>query len=59
VLHREHGNKRLPHKDEIKQIFLDAVGEPTSSPRRNRGRGIEWKVECGFQLHISVGSATP
>ncbi|KAH9533048.1 hypothetical protein CY35_18G030200 [Sphagnum magellanicum] len=39
----EHGNKRLPHKDEIKQIFLDAVGEPTSSPRRNRGRGIEWK----------------
>ncbi|CAM6118223.1 unnamed protein product [Calypogeia fissa] len=37
------GNYRLPQKDRLKQIFLDAIGEPNSSPRRNRGRGIEWK----------------
>ncbi|KAL3684029.1 hypothetical protein R1sor_002051 [Riccia sorocarpa] len=39
----DNGNKRLPRKDDIKQIFLDAVGEPNTSPRRNRDRGIEWK----------------
>lgn len=41
---RDNGNKRLPRKDDVKQIFLDAIGESSTSPRRNRGRGIEWKV---------------
>lgn len=39
----EHGNKRLPQKDQMKQFFLDAIGEPSGSPRRSPGRGIEWK----------------
>ncbi|BFI29582.1 hypothetical protein AXG93_3242s1330 [Marchantia polymorpha subsp. ruderalis] len=39
----DNGNKRLPRKDDVKQIFLDAIGESSTSPRRNRGRGIEWK----------------
>lgn len=39
----EHGNRRLPQKDIIKQFFLDAIGEPSESTRRKPGRGIEWK----------------
>ncbi|MCO5609407.1 hypothetical protein L7F22_063633 [Adiantum nelumboides] len=39
----EHGNGRLPQKDTMKQFFLDAIGEPNESPRRQTGRGIEWK----------------
>eukprot|EP00249_Psilotum_nudum_P012012 c23529_g1_i1 orf=105-1763(+) len=39
----EMGNKRLPQKDELKNIFLNAVGEPNESPRRDWGHGIEWK----------------
>ncbi|KAI5079699.1 hypothetical protein GOP47_0005178 [Adiantum capillus-veneris] len=39
----EHGNRRLPQKDNMKQFFLDAIGEPNESPRRQPGRGIEWK----------------
>ncbi|KAJ7525401.1 hypothetical protein O6H91_17G049000 [Diphasiastrum complanatum] len=39
----KHGNKRLPNKDDLKQVFLDGIGEPKNSPRRKQGRGIEWK----------------
>lgn len=38
-----HGNKRLPQKDKLKQVFLDAIGEPGGSSRRGLGHGIEWK----------------
>ena len=37
------GYGRMQGKYNFKQIFLDGVGEPEASPRRNRGRGIEWK----------------
>eukprot|EP00916_Digyalum_oweni_P011939 GHVL01019792.1.p1 GENE.GHVL01019792.1~~GHVL01019792.1.p1 ORF type:complete len:276 (+),score=44.56 GHVL01019792.1:51-830(+) len=35
------GNKRLSSKFEIKQLFLDAIGEPQGSHRRSALRGIE------------------
>ncbi|CEL96472.1 unnamed protein product [Vitrella brassicaformis CCMP3155] len=35
------GNRRLPNKLQAKNLFLDAVGEPASSPRRNAARGVE------------------
>jgi len=41
----EHGNRRLPQKDKMKQLFLDAIGEPMGSPRRHPGHGIEWQVQ--------------
>lgn len=58
---RNNGNKRLPNKDRIKQIFLDGVGESAGSPRRNRGRGIEWKVAIihGFLSHPPTALCEP
>eukprot|EP00200_Dunaliella_tertiolecta_P004176 CAMPEP_0202341118 /NCGR_PEP_ID=MMETSP1126-20121109/2261_1 /ASSEMBLY_ACC=CAM_ASM_000457 /TAXON_ID=3047 /ORGANISM="Dunaliella tertiolecta, Strain CCMP1320" /LENGTH=624 /DNA_ID=CAMNT_0048931911 /DNA_START=143 /DNA_END=2017 /DNA_ORIENTATION=- len=35
------GNRRLPRKTEFKNLFLDALGEPASSPRRNANNGIQ------------------
>ncbi|GMH45772.1 hypothetical protein BSKO_13735 [Bryopsis sp. KO-2023] len=37
------GNKRYPKKFEMKQIYLDVIGEKPSSPRRNSISGIQWK----------------
>eukprot|EP00803_Ostreobium_quekettii_P006415 evm.model.scf_1038.4 EVM.evm.TU.scf_1038.4 scf_1038:28489-36391(-) len=37
------GNRRLPNKFDMKQIFLDAVGEVPDSPRRSTSQGIQWK----------------
>ncbi|XP_024529117.1 uncharacterized protein LOC9650319 isoform X2 [Selaginella moellendorffii] len=52
-----HGNKRLPQKDALKQVFLDALGESLDSPRRNGGRGIEWKYTLnqeskGYEIDV-------
>ena len=33
----------LANKHEFKNLFLDAIGEPQSSPRRNSANGIEFK----------------
>jgi alkaline phosphatase D len=35
------GNKRLPRKHEFKNLFLDALGEAASSPRRNANNGVQ------------------
>jgi alkaline phosphatase D len=37
------GNERLPNKDEFKTMYLDAIGESPTSPRRNHDRGLWWK----------------
>ncbi|KAG0559152.1 hypothetical protein M758_10G081300 [Ceratodon purpureus] len=37
------GDKRMPTKEEQKQLFLDAIGVPAHSPRRNKGRGLYWR----------------
>jgi len=33
------GNSRMPHEDLFKSMYLDAIGESQSSPRRGAGRG--------------------
>eukprot|EP00232_Nephroselmis_pyriformis_P014858 CAMPEP_0182875012 /NCGR_PEP_ID=MMETSP0034_2-20130328/13283_1 /TAXON_ID=156128 /ORGANISM="Nephroselmis pyriformis, Strain CCMP717" /LENGTH=575 /DNA_ID=CAMNT_0025007745 /DNA_START=19 /DNA_END=1742 /DNA_ORIENTATION=+ len=50
------GNKRLPHKSAMKQLFLDALGVAQGSPRRNRDRGIEWRhtLNEGTEHEIDV-----
>ena len=35
--------RSLANKYEFKNLFLDALGEPQSSPRRNSANGIEFK----------------
>ncbi|KAG0578100.1 hypothetical protein M758_5G198700 [Ceratodon purpureus] len=37
------GDKRMPTKEEQKQLYLDALGVPRNSPRRSNGRGIYWR----------------
>lgn len=37
----QRGNGRLPEKDALKGAYLDAIGEPQSSPRRAPGIGVE------------------
>lgn len=37
------GNKRLPNKGLMKQVFLDGLGVSVDSIRRNYERGIEWQ----------------
>ncbi len=41
---RQDGDKRMPTKEEQKQLYLDALGVPSNSPRRSNGRGIYWRV---------------
>ena len=38
------GNKRLPDADSYKELYLDAIGESKSSPRRGTSRGL-WGKE--------------
>ena len=33
------GNRRLPHKEVYKSMYLDAIGESSDSPRRGAGKG--------------------
>ncbi|MEW5306897.1 MAG: hypothetical protein WDW36_009334 [Sanguina aurantia] len=35
------GNKRLPNKQAFKELFLDALGEPRGSRRRNSATGLQ------------------
>eukprot|EP00494_Astrolonche_serrata_P026761 UN27024 len=37
------GDGRLVSKYDMKQVYLDAIGEPQKSDRRNRNRGIYTK----------------
>lgn len=37
------GDKRMPTKEEQKQLYLDVLGVPASSIRRSTGRGIYWR----------------
>lgn len=41
---RQDGDKRMPTKEEQKQLYLDVLGVPASSIRRSTGRGIYWRV---------------
>lgn len=36
------GDRSFEGKAEVKQLFLDFIGEPKDSPRREEGRGIYW-----------------
>ena len=38
------GNSREPDKREFKNMYLDAIGEPATSPRRGANRGA-WHKE--------------
>ena len=52
------GNRRLPHKDAFKNMYLDAVGESQQSPRRGALRGAWGKYTLNEGLaagiHIDV-----
>ena len=52
------GNRRLPHKDTFKNMFLDAIGESQHSPRRGPLRGAWGKYTLNEGLaagiHIDV-----
>ena len=50
---RAHGNKRLPHKDQLKRIYLDALGVPAEDIRRDRGQhaGTVVSWEAGGFYH--------
>lgn len=50
VFSRQGGDRRLPAKDIMKNVYLDGIGEGQNSVRRNPGRGIETKVS--FPLFI-------
>ncbi|PSC67028.1 Clavaminate synthase isoform B, partial [Micractinium conductrix] len=49
-------NRRLPNKHSMKQIFLDAIGVPTDSPRRAAQQGIEWayKLNPGTAQEVDL-----
>ena len=47
------GNRHLPDKHLMKQVFLDAMGVPQDSPRRNAARGIEWRTR------LNAGAVAP
>lgn len=51
------GNRRLPHKTEFKNLFLDALGEPASSPRRNANNGIQVCLRLGSKLDLASYAA--
>ncbi len=47
------GNGRLPHKDQFKDLFLDAIGEPRDSPRRAKTRGLHVRTHTLYtRTHI-------
>jgi alkaline phosphatase D len=50
------GNRRLPHKDVYKNMYLDAIGEPQGSPRRGalRGAWAKYTLNAGLDRSISV-----
>lgn len=47
------GNSRLPNKHEFKQMYLDALGEPQTSPRRSSDTGLQahYKLNAGISGH--------
>lgn len=49
-------NRRLPNKHAMKQIFLDALGVPATSPRRAAQQGIQWgyKLNPGSRQEVEV-----
>lgn len=41
------GDQRYPLKAQVKDLFLDAIGDPRMSPRRGAQRGMQASAESG------------
>lgn len=53
------GNGRLPGKERFKGLFLDAIGEPGGSSRRNAGAGLQVCTYAQMHTHSTVCAAAP